>query len=311
MKESRASNSEGLWARVKEESELIAIFFLFLMVLIAHESLLEISKQAGVAHIFRVWVILLCAAVGFFVFVFRSALRQTQRMVVELINDKIGPLSQQLSFAVQEIGDKSMLDEMKRGESVLPEMKVMDLEKTVTKAVWVVSPDFRYELAEDENESYVHVIADNLIRGVKYYYFVPADGVTGTLVRRFEAALRAYCEERLVTGQALAEVLSRITVVSLTVKSYPATAIFGCALYEINEMHSAFVEYFPKGSAAWNLVVRNGASAGAAKGAASLNSGATEIRGTILLRGRFEQMLADAEKAQRNTGYGVKYYESA
>ena len=273
----------------------------------AHESLSTIAKKAPLLEIFVVWLVLLAAALAFFIFVFRKAMRQTKRGIVQLIEDRLAPVSQQLGFAVQAVSDRSLLDEITKGQYVVKEALVMEIEESVRKSVWVVSPDFRYELADHDTQSYTRVIANNILKGVKYFYFVPQDGTTEALISRFEASLTNYFKKIEIAESVADSSLCKITIVSLPVGKYPATAIFGCALYEIDELNSVFVEYFPKESASWNLVVRNVVASRGGSVQNSLNPFATEVRGTILLKDRFKAMLVDAQQDEAKTGFKVNY----
>lgn len=311
--EVKKSGVEGLFERIKDEAELIAIFLVFLAVLIAHESLIEIHEKAAFKDILKAWLAMLGAALIFFVFVFRVAIKQSRRDVVRIIEEKLGPISSKLSFAVKNIEEGAIHDAIKDGRFLLAESEVMKLESEVKRAVWVVSPDFRYELGDGADANYTGVISKNIRNGVKYNYFVPHDGTTSTYVDRFQSALRESLSREVTDPTKVDALLENVTVVSLSVDKYPATAIFGCALYEIDPGDLAFVEYFPRGAPAWNVVVRDGHVATLAGGGLR-NVGpepSTEIRGTIMLKGRFEDLLSNASKGQRSSAHAIRYYTGA
>lgn len=304
---------EGLINRIKEEFELIAIFVVFLAVLIAHETLIEIHEKAAFKDVLKAWLTMLGAALLFFVFVFRVAIKQSRREVVRIIEEKLGPISLKLAFAVKNIEEGAIHDAIKDGRYLLAESEVMKLEGEVKRAVWVVSPDFRYELGDGAEANYTAVISKNIRGGVKYNYFVPHDGTTSTYVDRFESALRESLARDSVEASKIDSLLENVTVVSLPIEKYPATAIFGCALYEIDPGDLAFVEYFPRGAPAWNVVVRDGHVATLAGG--GLRSvgpdPSTEIRGTIMLKGRFEDLLTATTKCERSSTHAIRYFANA
>jgi hypothetical protein len=253
---------------------------------------------------------MLGAALMFFVFVFRVAIKQSRREVIRLIEEKLGPISLKLSFAVKNIEEGAIHEAIKDGRYLLSESDVMRLEGEVNRAVWVVSPDFRYELGDGADANYIAVISNNLKRNVKYNYFVPHDGTTSTYVDRFESALRESLTRDSLQIEAIRLLLENVTVVSLPIEKYPATAIFGCALYEIDPGDLAFVEYFPRGAPAWNVVVRDGHIAELAGGGLR-NVGpdsSTEIRGTIMLKGRFEDLLSGSIKGSRSSVHAIRYF---
>ena len=66
MNANKAPSAEmSLWERIRDESELIAIFVLFLAVLIAHETLVEIAEKTSLLGIVKVWLVLLGASLIF------------------------------------------------------------------------------------------------------------------------------------------------------------------------------------------------------------------------------------------------------
>jgi len=304
MSNEHSSNISRLLDKIKEEIELIGIFVVFLAVLLGHATLVKIESHATLGDIFLAWVVLFAVALSFFVLVFRIAINQTKKVLLKSIDDHLGGTSRLLKMVATHVEQNNLLALTRERRLLMSELDIKELESKVERAVWVVSPDFRYELGEPGYEDYTGVVANNILRGVNYFYFVPCDTGTGTQVRRFESTLRKYLKGADIADGTINLALRNVTVVGLLPMDYPATALFGCALYETSDTSAIFVEYFPHGASGWNMVLLDAATR--PQGFENHH----ELQATIRFKGRLEQLLSLKGQKECSSEYGVRYYQN-
>lgn len=300
MNANKAPSAEmSLWERIRDESELIAIFVLFLAVLIAHETLVEIAEKTSLLGIVKVWLVLLGASLIFFVWVVRYGLNKTRDALRQMLDARLNPLTDVLRVTARNI-ELNNLEGLVNAKIIQPERAILELEKTVDKSIWVCSPDFRFELGVMGAESYMDVIADNLVRGIPYYYFVPLAQDTVVAVERFSDGLETALSSRLTDTKSIESAMQRVHVVGLSAEHYPATEALGSAVYQFRNRLDVYVGYFPAGKDGWNITLSN-QSANGANG-----ESAQHITATL---GRLYHLL-DAAKSSRLTlpNIGIQYY---
>lgn len=291
-----------IWEKIGEESELIAIFVLFLAILIAHETLVEIANKTTLIGIVNVWLVLLGSSLIFFIWVVRYGLNKTRNVLKNLLDERLNPLTDVLRVTARNI-ELDNLQGIVKGGVIQSESETLNLEATVDKSIWVCSPDFRFELGVMGAESYIDVIAGNLGRGIPYHYFVPLGQETIVEVERFSDGLEAALNRRSLEPSEVQAAMKLVDVVALSTEQYPATEALGSAVYQFKTGRDIYVGYFPSGQDGWNIILSNQAVDGVG------SKWGQQITATL---GRFYYLRTTAlNSLPKNSQMKLNYYAKA